>query len=93
MRIPVLSSMVTVSLVHFMRNLPCLLVRLAEMLPLRMFVQRKTAMRARGFSHLTSFMVAGGSAAFALYWWSRGVAGGVVRCCLEDGDAVVSCVC
>lgn len=42
LNLPVLSSMVTVSFEHFIKNLPCLSVRLFR-LPWRSFVQHKPA--------------------------------------------------
>lgn len=59
LNLPVLSSMVTVSFEHFIKNLPCLSVRLFR-LPWRDFVQHKPAgLRwSKRVSHLTSFMLA-----------------------------------
>lgn len=59
LNLPVLSSMVTVSFEHFIKNLPCLSVRLFR-LPWRSFVQHEPAgLRCeKRVSHLTSFMLA-----------------------------------
>ena len=59
--LPVLSSMVTDSLVHFIKNLPCLSARLVPSQPLMILFSTRHArfgLGGDGLAYLTSFMIA-----------------------------------